>query len=161
MTDANLSGDELVRSRDNVESFSFRDQNFTILIHGDDTDDAFSVLDYEAPEGVGPPPHRHDFAEYFYVLEGKMTVEIEGESVEVSAGESVYIPPGAAHAPRSGGRLRLLGVAIPAGIEQYFEEANEIIEAHDGPVTMEALGDKILPLMKKYTIEPVGPPPQG
>ncbi len=161
MTAANLSGDGLVRSRDNVESFSFRDQNFSILVHGKETDDAFTVIDYEAPMGVAPPPHRHDFAEVFYVLEGEVTVQIEGETVKGTPGEAIYVPSGAAHAPRAEGHIRAVTLAVPAGIEQYFMEANEIIKAHDGPVTMEALGDKILPLMKKYTIEPVGPPPQG
>lgn len=160
MTDQAASGVERSRSRDTAKTVSFRGQNISILVHGDETDDEFAVIDYEAPEGTAPPPHRHDFAEVFFILEGDLEVKIGDRTVQVAEGQAAYIPPGAAHAPRSEEHVRVLVLAVPAGIEQYFEEAMEIIEAHDGPVTMEALGDQILPLMKKYTMEPVGGPPQ-
>jgi len=42
---------------------------YTILISGEQTGGAYTLIDMFVPAG-GPPPHRHDFEEMFYMLEG-------------------------------------------------------------------------------------------
>ena len=45
-------------------------------------------------------PHAHDLDEFVYILEGSLTVEIDGRNVEVRQGEAILIPAGAVHRPR-------------------------------------------------------------
>jgi mannose-6-phosphate isomerase-like protein (cupin superfamily) len=40
----------------------------------------------EIPVGLGPPPHRHDWDEAYYVVEGALDFEIEGKPVRVESG---------------------------------------------------------------------------
>ena len=50
-----------------------------------------------APE-VAFGRHSHPGAEIAYVLEGTLEYELEGKSVTIKAGESLFIPSGAIHA---------------------------------------------------------------
>jgi mannose-6-phosphate isomerase-like protein (cupin superfamily) len=79
----------------------------------------------ELGEMAGPPRHRQEFLEIFYVVEGGYDFEVEGEHIHLSAGGLVQIPPLAAHSFKSDGRgrSRLLTIAIPGGLDRFFEEA--------------------------------------
>ena len=54
----------------------------------DDTDGRRTILEYTAPPRFGgPPPHWHGHTEeVFFVLEGTVRFEVEGETRDVSAG---------------------------------------------------------------------------
>jgi mannose-6-phosphate isomerase-like protein (cupin superfamily) len=51
------------------------------------------------PPGGGSPEglHTHEFEQVFYVLEGRMAVEIAGETFEVGPGAVVVFPEGVPH----------------------------------------------------------------
>jgi quercetin dioxygenase-like cupin family protein len=55
------------------------------------------ISEFELAEGASLSPHAHDSHEFYYLLDGSATMTIEGEQQEVSAGDLVYIPPGAVH----------------------------------------------------------------
>jgi quercetin dioxygenase-like cupin family protein len=59
--------------------------------------------------------HLHSFEESFYVLEGSVAVEADGETQELGAGHFGLIPTGLAHAWRNlgGGRARWLEMQAP------------------------------------------------
>lgn len=67
------------------------------------------------------PPHTHDEAEAFYVLEGTFTFYTDSDPAEgVGPGTFVFIPPGAVHGFRTGpegGRLLRLW---PSTVEAAF-----------------------------------------
>ena len=67
------------------------------------------------------PPHTHDEAEAFYVLEGTYTFYTDSDPAEgIEAGTFVFIPPGAVHGFRAGpegGRLLCLW---PSTVEAAF-----------------------------------------
>ena len=51
------------------------------------------------PEYKGAGPHYHErHADSFYVLEGELEFQVDGETVRAPAGTSVVIPPGVVHA---------------------------------------------------------------
>ncbi len=57
-------------------------------------------------------PHYHKRqTEYYLVLEGEGTLEIDGEAVPLRRGTAVMIPPGAVH--RAVGKLRIVNVVVP------------------------------------------------
>ena len=49
------------------------------------------------PGVAGPPPHRHDWDEGFYVLSGQLAVQIDGEDRIVGPGEFVLARGGQLH----------------------------------------------------------------
>ena len=53
--------------------------------------------------GVAFGRHSHPGAEIAYVLEGTLEYELEGKSVTLKAGESLFIPSGAIHAAKNVG----------------------------------------------------------
>lgn len=95
-----------------------------LCLRGDDSDDAFSLVDELIPPGYGPPLHVHpSFAEGFYVLEGELTFQLGDDIVAGAAGSWIYVPKDTPHtfANLSGQRARALLICSPAGFERNFE----------------------------------------
>jgi mannose-6-phosphate isomerase-like protein (cupin superfamily) len=72
-----------------------------------------------APGFAGPVLHR-EVVDSFYVLEGVLSVRLDGREVEAAAGSYAVAPPGNDHAfsnPRDE-PVRMLNVMAPAGLEQ-------------------------------------------
>ena len=53
--------------------------------------------------GASFPRHRHPGQEVIYVTQGTIEYEVDGKSVRVSAGETLFIPRGVVHAARNNG----------------------------------------------------------
>src|SRR5919109_2994623 len=49
-------------------------------------------------EGVGPPPHSHDWDETFYVIKGQVEFVCGGEVATCPVGTLVHVPAGTVHA---------------------------------------------------------------
>jgi quercetin dioxygenase-like cupin family protein len=49
-------------------------------------------------EGTGPPPHKHDWDEAFYVLRGEIQFLCDGQAHVCLPGTLVHIPRGTVHA---------------------------------------------------------------
>jgi mannose-6-phosphate isomerase-like protein (cupin superfamily) len=61
-----------------------------------------SVIQERMPPGTAEARHLHERArQFFYVLSGRLTMEIDGERYRISAGEGLEVPPGAAHQARN------------------------------------------------------------
>jgi mannose-6-phosphate isomerase-like protein (cupin superfamily) len=71
--------------------------------------------------GFDNPPHTHDEAEAFYVLEGEYTFYTDSEPAEgISPGTFVFIPPGAVHGFRTGPQGGRLLCLWPSTVERAF-----------------------------------------
>ncbi len=95
----------------------------TVLLRSEETDGAVSVIEVASGPGfAGPPLHRHDFDEAFYVIEGELTFQLREDVFTRRAGELAFAPRGVAHtyANHSDARARALIVCTPAGFERYF-----------------------------------------
>ena len=57
-----------------------------------------SVIHERMPPGTSEVRHRHHQArQFFHVLDGPLTIEVEGETFEVETGVGLEIAPGLAH----------------------------------------------------------------
>jgi len=57
-----------------------------------------SVIEERMPPGASEVPHRHAHArQFFYVLSGTLTMEVEGTRHRLDAGVGLELPPGTAH----------------------------------------------------------------
>lgn len=82
------------------------------LLKGDD----LSVIEERMPPGAVEQRHWHVHArQFFYVLEGEATLELEGETHVLAKGQGLHVAPGCAHQMRnaSAADLRFLVVSSP------------------------------------------------
>lgn len=94
----------------------------------------FSALVAEVKPGEGPPPHLHrDREEYFFVLEGRYQLEVDGRETTIEPGTLVFVPRGTVHAFKNIGVTtgRLLEWTIPGSNDPYFRAVHEM-EAGSG-----------------------------
>ena len=110
---------------------------YTILLSGEQTGGRYTLIDMLVPMG-GPPPHRHDFEELFYMLEGELDVTFRDETHRVGPGQSVNIPANAPHVFKvaSATPARFLCFCLPAGQEECFKLAGEVLPARTTPPTV-------------------------
>lgn len=93
------------------------------------------VLDAEAPGGkrlqfihddILPPGtsvgvHRHtDDQEYYYIVSGRGVMTLDGQDVEVAAGDITAVFPGGSHGLKNDSNedLRIMVISIPVGDEE-------------------------------------------
>ncbi|HTR68885.1 MAG TPA: cupin domain-containing protein [Mycobacteriales bacterium] len=71
------------------------------------------------PHTKGPGPHRHPEDDVFYVLEGTMSVCVDGHWSEASAGSFVLVPGQVTHDFENRGSVRagMLNVSVPGEFE--------------------------------------------
>ena len=81
---------------------------------------------FETSIEAGPPLHVHEREdECFYVLDGELSVRCGDDAFTAAAGSFVFLPRGRPHTFQAAGPpARLLLIATPGGLEDYFAEIN-------------------------------------
>ena len=95
----------------------------TVALRGEQSDGAISVIENALPaRWDGPPLHRHDFDEAFYVLDGELTFQVEDDLYTAGPGALAFAPGGVDHTLANLGDApaRYLLLCTPAGFEAYF-----------------------------------------
>ncbi|WP_130620258.1 cupin domain-containing protein [Dyella amyloliquefaciens] len=75
-----------------------------------------SVIEERMPVGTAERRHLHAHArQFFYVLEGELAIELEGETYRLRVREGLHVPPGMAHQVRNDAAVdaRMLVVSSP------------------------------------------------
>lgn len=97
--------------------------SITVLASAKDSQDQQITLQ-SGDEGMGPPPHSHDWTESFYVTRGQVQFTCSGETTMCPAGSFVYVPAGTVHAfsygPGGGEFLEVTGVGSRA-VEMFID----------------------------------------
>jgi quercetin dioxygenase-like cupin family protein len=117
-----------------------------------DTSGALAIFEHAVPPMGGPPLHRHSREdEWFYVLDGEITVEVDGERMVLPRGGSAYAPRGTVHAFQnfSATQARILVLVTPGGFHHFFEKLSPM--PWPDPARLEKVA-------KEYGIEILGPP---
>jgi len=85
-----------------------------------DTDNTFSLIEQTMPYGSGPPPHCHqDIDEMFYILEGELTLWLDGQILKLVKGSFARVPKGITHYFKitSKQACKALNMYTPGGFE--------------------------------------------
>lgn len=73
-------------------------------------------------EGMGPPPHSHDWDEAFFVVKGCVKIVCDGKNETCEPGTLVFVPAGIVHSfqygPGGGEMLEITGAG--SGAAQVF-----------------------------------------
>lgn len=98
---------------------------YRFLATGAETNGKYALWEAIVPPGGGPPPHVHSREEEgFYVLEGEITLRVNGEPIVARAGSFANLPIGVPHSFKNESSLpaKMLISVAPAGLEQMFFE---------------------------------------
>ena len=79
------------------ESLSVLGESVVVFGQGDGSK-PFEVHIQEGRRGGGPPPHHHPWDEAFYVLDGEISLTLEGEAHLLGPGSFAHLPAGTVHA---------------------------------------------------------------
>src|SRR5262245_24292388 len=111
-----------------AEPFDLLGNQLTVKVRTEDTNGAFSVVDFQVAPGFVAPPlfHRNTREDWWgQVLEGTVAIESEGKERRlVRAGEWVFVPRGTAFRWWNPAEqpARWLLTYSPGGFEGYFLE---------------------------------------
>jgi quercetin dioxygenase-like cupin family protein len=121
----------------------------TVKIDATHTDDQYELFEVDAQRGPATPPHRTGWAKAYYVLNGRILVQVEDEGFDLGPGSSIAIPPGALHtftvlSPTTkflavgltgamGRFFADLDASVPRGrpIEDVTQQIQEVLTRHD------------------------------
>jgi mannose-6-phosphate isomerase-like protein (cupin superfamily) len=124
---------------------------FKALAEQDDGD--LSLMERTLPPGGRrPPPHRHtNCSEAYFVLDGLVSVIVEGEELTVGPEGFVLVPRGTAHTFGNAGDVeaRLLVIHAPA-MDAYFAGLHALWNRDEPPTP-----DEERALMARFGMEPV------
>ncbi len=124
---------------------------FKALAEQDDGD--LSLMERTLPPGGRrPPPHRHtNCSEAYFVLDGLVSVVVEGEELTVGPEGFVLVPRGTAHTFGNPGddEARLLVIHAPA-MDAYFAGLHELWNRPEPPTP-----DEERALMARFGTEAV------
>lgn len=97
----------VVTPESRARSLDVAGEKITVLAAKDATG-GYEIFLQEGPEGSGPPPHRHDWDESFYVIEGEVAFGHGDTTLIARPGTLVHLPAGTQHWFRfgpGGGRM--------------------------------------------------------
>jgi mannose-6-phosphate isomerase-like protein (cupin superfamily) len=127
-----------------------------VKLTNDDTNGAAAVFHLTVPPMSGPPLHRHSREdEWFYLLDGEVTAEIDGQRTVLYAVGSAFASRGTAHTYQNFGAAttQMLVMVTPGGFDRFFEELSALNMGLPAPDLA-----RTEQLMKDYGMELLGPP---
>jgi quercetin dioxygenase-like cupin family protein len=125
-------------------------------VSAQDSDGTLAFFHLVAPPMSGPPRHVHTREdELFYILEGELVFELDGERHTVRAGDTVYLRRGVVHAYQNftTSDARLLIATTPGVFSGFFVELSAVTPLGGLPPL-----DKLDAISTKYGMTRLGPP---
>ncbi len=132
-----------------------------ILVDGQQSGGEWWTGVFRQDPGFGTPLHLHvRMDEHFFVLDGVLSLYIEGAWRHLKAGTLALVPRGVAHAQSNFSNLPVATLALgkPAGFERFFAAQHDVmnrLSAQD----LQSLTE-ISKLVAGYDTEVLGPPPR-
>jgi quercetin dioxygenase-like cupin family protein len=136
----------------------------TILADTDRTGGTFALVESYFPPGFETPYHIHRAEdEAYYVLEGEVTLVVDGQKIVANPGTFAFGPRDIAHGYRvtSMGPSRMLLFASPAGFDQFILEASVEAQVRALPIDPQPPTlEQLVVIAQKYHIDVLGPFPE-
>ena len=120
----------LIRGRDDGEATWFINALMTTKASMAETDGAYSLTEHVVTAASNPPMHvQLDEDEAFYIIEGTVEFEVDGEEVTATPGTFAFVARGAAHTFRvqtEHARMLVICSGKPAhNLEEFFLSMGE------------------------------------
>jgi quercetin dioxygenase-like cupin family protein len=127
-----------------------------VKVSAEDSEETLAFFHLVAPPMSGPPRHVHTREdELFYVLEGELVFELDGERHTVRAGDTVYLRRGVVHTYQNftTSDAQLLIATVPGTFCRLFVELSAITPRGALPDF-----DQMDAMATRYGITTLGPP---
>lgn len=126
----------------------------TLLCDASETTGNWSLFEEEVPLGMGPPVHRHEWDEAYYILDGEIDFTIDGQTVTWRRGDFNHLPRGTIHGFKGASEApaRVLIFASPAHGSKFFKEISEEVRFEPEDLA------KIPEIGRRHGIEFMSPP---
>jgi quercetin dioxygenase-like cupin family protein len=114
--------------------------SYRLLAISGDAAGGYMIMEATIPPGAGPPLHVHAREdEGFYVLEGQVEFQADGQTLRAGPGTFLNLPKGSRHRFQnvSDRAARMLILCAPGGIEDFFVEADG-----QGPEALVAIAER-------------------
>jgi quercetin dioxygenase-like cupin family protein len=126
----------------------------TVKIDAAHTDDQYELFEVDAPRGPTTPPHRTGWAKAYYVLNGRILVQVEDEGFDLGPGFSITIPPGALHtftvlSPTT----KFLAIGLTGAMGRFFADLDASVP-RDRP--MEEVTQQIQEVLARHDVVVAG-----
>jgi len=136
-------------AHDEGETFWFAGMLQTVKIGSADTGGRYGLIEFLVPPGLGSPWHVHtDEDEWFYVLDGNLTVYVGDTRVDLAPGGGAFGPTGVPHTFIGAGpdSTRVLVGLSPVQFEGFLREVG-----HPRPAGTAAwtLGGRVAPITRR------------
>ena len=134
----------------------------TIKAASETTDGRLAVIEFRWPQGGGSPLHvHHNEDEWFYVIEGELTIWVGGDVVVAPAGSFVWGPRDVPHTFLvTSPEARFLMVTDPAPFADFVRAMSEPAQALTlAPTSVQPPDpERMTAVAAEYGIEILGPP---
>ena len=139
----------------------FLDTRMNIKAGGAQTGGAFTLIEWSAPVGFGPPLHVHGLDdEGFYILDGEISIECGDKHFTAGPGDFTFLPRGIPHTFLvTRGPVRGLQITAPAGFEDFIAEAGRPAQRPGLPEPTEPDIPRLAAAAQRYGSQILGPPP--
>jgi quercetin dioxygenase-like cupin family protein len=118
-------GDAIARKTDEGRALWMLGGLYEILVSGEESGGAVTVMRMTAPAGTGSPPHSHPGDESLYVLDGEVDIHIGDRVVAAKPGSMFFFPAGTKEWFEAKTQATVLVTYSPGGIDKFFAEVGE------------------------------------
>jgi quercetin dioxygenase-like cupin family protein len=161
-TDTSITPESIALGPEEGEALWFFGGLTTIKAAGEQTGGRVAVTENLAPRGAGSPLHvHHREDEWFYVIEGELTLWLDGETIVAPAGSFVYGPRGIPHTFLvSSQEARFLLIVEPSGFEEFMRAVAEPAPRREIPPPPTEAPDleRLVALAASFGVDIIGPP---
>jgi quercetin dioxygenase-like cupin family protein len=110
------------------------DAVITVKIDAKSTDGGYELFEVDAPRGPATPLHRTPWSKAYYVLAGRMIVQVEDEGFDLGPGCAITIPPGALHTETVlSPSCKYLALGLTAAMGRFFADLDTSLP-HGRPI---------------------------
>lgn len=129
-------------------------ESTSLLVTGEQTGGRVALLETTVTGTQELPLHAHIHEdELIYVVHGEVTFYRDGMRLEGPAGTCVLLPKGSEHTYRvASSEARLLVMLMPAGLERYYQELDDVTETTH-------YTERLITVSAKYGVRMTGPGP--
>lgn len=146
---------------DEGEAWWFLDTRMTVKADAARTEGLYTMIEFSAPVGFGPPQHIHRAEdEAFLILEGALHVVCGDDAWDAEPGSFVFLPRGVPHSfvVTEGPVVRGWQLTTPAGFEKFVAALGEPARGPGLPQPSEPDVPTLARIAAEHGYDTVGPP---
>ena len=129
---------------DGGKNYHWQNDHLFVKLNRINTNGEFSLIQDNLKPGFDLPMHVHrKHSETFYILSGKVSFTVDGDTFEMEEGAVLHVPAEVPHGASTVDGAKMLMIYLPAGFEEMMEEFSKMSEEQfQNQDLMKDLGEK-------------------